>query len=238
MGKQVFQDNIWWGGRELAMGLGGTLLAVSASCNGVYKFDKAAGAWSALNLPHLGRLYSVVADPLTPGRFYVCVVGNESPLQNGEGGLFRTDDDGAIWNNWDITGAEPPEWAKPMLGEGARINQTLHIRWHAPATMALFITLDNAATGEAIVPPMANPHIITPETQGSSHYFFTRDHGEEAEALFRKAFLEEDEPMVEAVHERLGGEDFWDARPLILPTDKAAVMVRRRLMQLRRAEAG
>lgn len=149
----------------------------------------------------------------------------------------RTDDDGAIWNNWDILSAEPPEWAKPMLGEGARINQTLHIRWHAPATMALFITLDNAATGEGIVPPMANPHIITPETQGSSHYFFTREHGEEAEALFRKAFLEEDEPMVEAVHERLGGEDFWDARPVILPTDKAGVLVRRRLMQLRRTEA-
>jgi len=150
---------------------------------------------------------------------------------------IRNDEDGAIWNNWDIVGAEPPDWAMPMLGEGALINQTLHIRWHAPATMALFITLDNAASGEGIVPPMANPHIITPETQGSSHYFFTRDHGDEAEALFRKAFLEEDEPMVEAVHERLGGEDFWDARPVILPTDKAGIMVRRRLMQLRRAEA-
>ena len=148
-----------------------------------------------------------------------------------------TEGDGAIWNNWDITQAEPPEWARTMLGEGARINQTLHIRWHAPATMALFITLSNAATGEAIVPPMANPHIITPETHGSSHYFFTREHGDEAEALFRKAFLEEDEPMVEAVHAAFGDEDFWDARPIILPTDAAAIRVRRRIMQLQRAEA-
>lgn len=148
----------------------------------------------------------------------------------------RQEDDGAIWNNWDIAGAEPPEWARPMLGEGARINQTLHIRWHAPAAMALFITLNHADTGEAIVPAMANPHIITPETPGSSHYFFTRDHGDEAEALFRKAFLEEDEPMVEAVHAQLGCEDFWDARPVVLPTDAAAIRARRRLMQLRRAE--
>jgi vanillate O-demethylase monooxygenase subunit len=148
-----------------------------------------------------------------------------------------TEDNGAIWNNWDITDAAPPEWAVPMLGEGDRINQALHIRWHAPATMALFITLEHAATGAAIVPAMANPHIITPETQNSSHYFFTRDHGEAAEALFRKAFLEEDEPMIEAVHEQLGGEDFWAARPVILPTDKAAVLARRRLMQLRHAEA-
>ncbi|WP_298200704.1 aromatic ring-hydroxylating dioxygenase subunit alpha [Novosphingobium sp.] len=149
-----------------------------------------------------------------------------------------SEDDGAIWNNWDITQAEPPEWAKPMLGEGARINQTLHIRWHAPATMALFITLEDAATGQPIVPAMANPHIITPETPDSSHYFFTREHGPEAEALFRKAFIEEDEPMVEAVHRQLGGEDFWDARPVVLPTDAAAIRARRRLMQLRRAEAG
>ena len=149
-----------------------------------------------------------------------------------------TEPDGAIWNNWDITQAEPPEWAKAMLGEGARINQTLHMRWHAPATMALYITLANGQTGEAIVPPMANPHIITPETPGSSHYFFTREHGAEAEALFRKAFLEEDEPMVEAVHAAFGADDFWDARPVILPTDAAAIRVRRRLMQLRKAEAG
>lgn len=147
------------------------------------------------------------------------------------------DDGGAIWNNWDITAAMPPEWAVPMLDQGARINQTLHIRWHAPATMALFITLEDAATGAAIVPPMANPHIITPETRDSSHYFFTRGHGEEAEALFRKAFLEEDEPMIEAVHAQLGDEDFWAARPVILPTDAAAIRARRRLMQLRRAEA-
>lgn len=148
----------------------------------------------------------------------------------------KVEDDGAIWNNWDITGAEPPEWAKPMLGPDAHINQTLHMRWHAPATMALYITLSHAGTGAPIVPPMANPHIITPETTGSSHYFFTRDHGPEAEALFQKAFIEEDEPMVEAVHRQLGDQDFWDARPLILPTDKAAVLVRRRLMQLRREE--
>jgi vanillate O-demethylase monooxygenase subunit len=146
------------------------------------------------------------------------------------------EDDGALWNNWDITDADPPEWAKPMLGEGALVNQTLHIRWHAPATMALFITLSNAATGEAIVPPLANPHIITPETQGSSHYFFTREHGEEAETLFQKAFIVEDKPMIEAVHAAFGCDDFWDARPVILPTDTAAIRARRRLMQLRREE--
>jgi vanillate O-demethylase monooxygenase subunit len=104
--------------------------------------------------------------------------------------------------------------------------------------MALYITFENAATSEAIVPPLANPHIITPETQESSHYFYTRGHSEADEALFRKAFLEEDKPMLEAVHQGLGDEDFWDAKPLILPSDAGAVRARRRLMQLRKSELG
>ena len=143
---------------------------------------------------------------------------------------------GVIWNNWDMAGAPPQEWQKPMLPPGTLTNQRLHMRWHAPATMALYITFENAASGEAIVPPMANPHIITPETQNSSHYFYSRGHSEEDEALFRKAFLEEDKPMLEAVHAALGGEDFWEARPLVLETDAGAIRARRRLMQLRNGE--
>jgi vanillate O-demethylase monooxygenase subunit len=153
----------------------------------------------------------------------------------------RQDEDagigGAIWNNWDMAGAPPQEWQKPMLPPGSLTNQRLHMRWHAPATMALHITFENAANGAAIVPPMANPHIITPETQNSSHYFYTREHGEDAEAMFRKAFLEEDKPMLEAVHAALGGEDFWEARPLVLEADAGAIRARRRLMQLRKGEA-
>ncbi len=162
--------------------------------------------------------------------------GTNDALINHGKHTVRQDEDGAIWNNWDMTGAPPQEWQKPMLPEGARTNQRLHMRWHAPATMALYIAFENAATGEAIVPPLSNPHIITPETQDSSHYFYTREHGEEAEAMFRKAFLEEDKPMLEAVHENFAGEDFWEAKPLVLETDAGAIRARRRLMQLRRGE--
>ena len=43
-------------------------------------------------------------------------------------------------------------------------------------------------------------------------------------------------PMLEAVHQGFGGEDFWEARPLILETDAGAVRARRRLMQMRKGE--
>lgn len=147
------------------------------------------------------------------------------------------DDSGAIWNKWDMTDAPPPGWAVPMLGVGVKVNQQLHIRWHAPSSLALFIGMQRCDTGEAVMPMMANPHILTPETERSTHYFFTHEPGPEAEAQARRVFLEEDEPMVAAQAEAMGDGDFWDMRPVILPSDKAAIMARRRLMQLRRGEA-
>ncbi|MCW1402615.1 aromatic ring-hydroxylating dioxygenase subunit alpha [Novosphingobium sp. MW5] len=149
----------------------------------------------------------------------------------------ETDDSGSIWNKWDMTGAPPPIWAMPMLNEGDRVDQELHIRWNAPANLALFIRMAKTGAAEPMVPPMANPHILTPETETSTHYFFTHAPGEQEAAQARRVFLEEDEPMVAAQAEALAGEDFWDARPVILPSDRAAILARRRLMQMRKAEA-
>ncbi|MDW8259300.1 MAG: hypothetical protein RML32_07630 [Gammaproteobacteria bacterium] len=43
--------------------------------------------------------------------------------------------------------------------------------------------------------------------------------------------------MIEAVQQRMGDADFWSLQPMILPGDRAAVRVRRRLDKLRRSEA-
>lgn len=150
------------------------------------------------------------------------------------------DDTQAIWNNWDMDGAEPPGWAVPMLGAGEKVDQWLHMRWHAPACMDLNIGLAKAGTSRAnlVLPPLRNPHIITPETQDTSHYFYDHAPGEEQAAQARQVFVEEDEPMIASAHEGLAGQDFWDARPLILPSDAGAIRARRRMMQLRNAETG
>ncbi|QGP80296.1 Rieske 2Fe-2S domain-containing protein [Sphingobium sp. CAP-1] len=149
------------------------------------------------------------------------------------------DASGAIWNNWDMEGVTPPNWAQPMLEPGAQVDQWLHMRWHAPASMALTVGLARAGSDrqDMVVPQMRNPHIITPETAGSAHYFYDHEATEEAAALARRVFVEEDEPMIEAAQQALGDQDFWDARPAILETDAGAIRARRRLMQLRRSEA-
>ncbi len=148
----------------------------------------------------------------------------------------ETDSSGAVWNKWDMTGAPAPGWAAAMLGEGEAVDQQLHIRWHAPASLALFIRMARTGSTDPLVPPMANPHILTPETAISTHYFFTHDPGPEAEAMARRVFLEEDEPMIAAQAEAMGGVDFWELKPLILASDRAAILARRRLMQMRKAE--
>ena len=148
------------------------------------------------------------------------------------------DEGGAISNNWDMEDVAAPMWAAAMLREGQGVDQWLHMRWHAPASMALTVGLARAGTErkDMVVPQMVNPHIVTPETRSSSHYFYDHEATPEAEALARQVFVEEDAPMVEAAQEALGDRDFWDARPAILQSDAGAIRARRRLMQMRGAE--
>jgi len=165
--------------------------------------------------------------------------GTNGALFDGQHSATK-DETGAVWSNWWMPATRPPVWAESMVPEGGKVDQWLEMRWHAPASMALFIGMAHAGTDrqDLVIPAMANPHIITPETATSSHYFFTREPGERAEAMARQVFDEEDRPMIEAVQRSMGDKDFWDERPVILNVDAAAVRARRRLAQLRREEAG
>lgn len=188
----------------------------------------------------MGVNYELIADnllDLSHAEFlHVESFGTNGSLFSHGAQTVEADDSGTIWNKWDMTGAPPPGWAAPMLGEGDAVDQALHIRWNAPANLALFIRMARSGSTDAMVPPMANPHILTPETQNSTHYFFTHNPGPEEEAQARRVFLEEDEPMISAQAEAMAGQDFWDCRPLILASDKAAILARRKLMQMRKSE--
>jgi len=151
----------------------------------------------------------------------------------------ETDHTSGIWNKWDMDCSRAPEWALPIVGDGVSVDQWLHMRWHAPASLALFIGIARTGSNRSapIAPPMANPHILTPKNGTGTHYFFTRGHGDEAAAMARKVFLEEDEPMIRAQQAAMAGNDFWAMRPVIMASDAAAIRARRRLMQMRREEA-
>jgi hypothetical protein len=85
-------------------------------------------------------------------------------------------------------------------------------------------------------------HNMTPETQTSTHYFALSRRPDQVPAevmkkLLEQAFLGEDKPMLEAQQRRVGQDDFWALKPILLKIDAAAVKVRRRLDELIDAES-
>ncbi|WP_255325857.1 aromatic ring-hydroxylating dioxygenase subunit alpha [Sphingobium sp. 15-1] len=132
----------------------------------------------------------------------------------------------------------------PMTGQPC--DQWLNMVWMAPTSMMLEFGAVPQGTEPVQDPYGIAFHIVTPETDRTTHYFFGSSGSfakdEEAKMAFIRdaqfrAFLTEDNPMIEAVDERMDGADFWSMRPAILPNDKAAIRVRRRLEKMCREEA-
>lgn len=91
-------------------------------------------------------------------------------------------------------------------------------------------------------------HLFTPETSTTTHYLFdnSRDFmlgdpqtDERMLGALKKAFGEEDIPMIEAQQLVVGDRDLFDLKPAILVNDRAGVLMRRNLAKrLRAQEAG
>ena len=126
---------------------------------------------------------------------------------------------------------------------GTPIDRWLEVRWNAPALMLLW--LGGVTTGRPREEGRTEPsvHFFTPETVGSTHYFygspFPRSMGAQADTLAqmrlqqtRAVFEEEDKPMIEAVSRRMNGADFWALKPILLSGDGAAVRARRVMERL------
>lgn len=128
------------------------------------------------------------------------------------------------------------------------IDRWLHVRWTAPANMALWAggCAAGADPAQAVVSHQA--HCFTPESAARTHYYyaiaFPRSLGPMAEALaqenvaaLRGPFEQEDKPMIEAVQQRMQGAELWSLKPVLLPGDAAAVRARRLLQARIAAEA-
>lgn len=142
-----------------------------------------------------------------------------------------------LWTTWRIPRVRRFPVLDGHFGPDEPIDQLLELRWDPPASMMLRISWLAAGVDDADVRvSLPTPHIITPEGPGRSHYFWSCDPNEDAERFARAVFDGEDKPMIEAVQQRMAGEDFWNLEPMIIAGDKAAVRARRRLQKLRRAE--
>lgn len=154
------------------------------------------------------------------------------------------EEDGAIAARW--------EWKQtpammifanfmPRPADEARM--FVQVNWTPPANIQLSIgaTQDEGPMDLQHCLGQYDLHTCTPETADTTHYFFaTRRNHLEHDGEFNRmkiqamhaAFENEDGPIIEAVHQRMGTADFFSLKPVLISSDAAPVRVRRRLAQL------
>lgn len=143
---------------------------------------------------------------------------------------------------------EPPAmWVPSLPPDAKRIDFFSNVEWYAPSNVIHPVGCRRLGKPAGVDGGVSScsAHMFTPETDHSSHYFFcnSRDYGvncaqtdDRIRKILSHVFSSEDRPMIEAQQEMIGDADLMSLEPVFLPTDKAAVLVRRRLQQLIDAE--
>lgn len=138
---------------------------------------------------------------------------------------------------WSVTGKGMVKDRE--LRKGALVTTTYDVTWHPVGVMALRVESNPVDTeGDSILE--LSVHIMTPETENTTHYFFETGQGGQKEGveIMLNVFRDEDGAMLEEVQENMEDQEFWSLNPLILTHDTAAVMARRVVQRLKRQEIG
>ncbi|MGR4863116.1 Rieske 2Fe-2S domain-containing protein [Caulobacter sp. LARHSG274] len=151
--------------------------------------------------------------------------------------------DRSVFNYRMRSGLSAPAGVRALFGFDDRpVHTKTHMTYHAPGLLDLDAGnwYPDQDEDEGLLIPQA--HCVTPETEFSSHYFYSagRNRGHDdprvadaMTALLDTAFREQDEPMIEAVQSRMGSVSDLDVlRPVLLTTDAAPVAARRLLAKL------
>jgi vanillate O-demethylase monooxygenase subunit len=154
--------------------------------------------------------------------------------------------DGVIWSHVENHNRTPLPFGR-MFDSRPRVDARTDTFWHAPSLVHLDISLrePGSARGEGDDVEFPSLHLLTPETEGSTHYFWTmlRNVKLDDEGLSSKirggleqAFANEDKPVIEMQQRELGDADLMGLKPVLLQTDSTAVRARRVLQGLLEAE--
>lgn len=127
------------------------------------------------------------------------------------------------------------------------VDARANMRWDAPALLLLDNGFTPAGRPREEGCSLPSAHLLTPETETSTHYFWVvaRDsHVENPETSEQLAFVaseifsNEDSPMLQACQQNMGGTtDLMSLNPVMLQTDASALRARRLLKVRLQAEA-
>ena len=115
----------------------------------------------------------------------------------------------------------PSPLFKPVWGKSERVDQVSDMSWAVPSSLSMdiFVTFPDGAREDGLCMPML--HLLTPETDGTTHYHwrlgrnFNLGDGAYSARLVTtvtNAFVDEDAPVIEAIQRNL--DCFGSKRPL------------------------
>lgn len=138
--------------------------------------------------------------------------------------------------------ASPPNVELLGMDPDVPVYTDLTMTWHPPAMLDFAAGTWEIGTPREAGSNLPALHVITPETEFTSHYFFLvgrnrrlNDPAVDAELLkmLERAFIEQDEPMIEMVQRNMDGiSDITALNPVLLHTDAAPISARRMLASL------
>jgi phenylpropionate dioxygenase-like ring-hydroxylating dioxygenase large terminal subunit len=129
------------------------------------------------------------------------------------------------------------------------VDHWMRATWEPPGLCRLDVGVTPAGQSESSGIRRRGSHLLTPETETSTHYFFanTRNYrqtdpqaDQDISEWQRIGFEEEDKPILEAVQKLMGTPDLMSQKPVLLSPDAAAMRARRIMENLiaREASAG
>lgn len=192
--------------------------------------------------------YQLVTDNLLD-LSHVDFIHPEARIPEGYGNFVnKVEQRGDQVFNWLWKPNSTPNYIQAALRESASAKADVfsHMEWNAPALMMLRTGLQDPGEPEGSDLNLPSAHLMTPETETSTHYFWTvsRDRKKDdasIDELYLTAlthiFSTQDGPMIEQAQEAMGEEtDLFAHHPVILSSDAAAVRARRILQKLIREE--
>lgn len=139
----------------------------------------------------------------------------------------------------------PPALRGELPSPDTPIDLRISVDWHAPGIMILHFGGTPTGHPPEEGPATVNAHIMTPQDETNTHYFFwnsrnfRKEDGQYNQMLadmLRHAFGTEDKTMLQAQQAVVGRADFDSLGPVLLRTDAGPVQVRRALAKMIAAE--
>ena len=169
-----------------------------------------------------------------------------SPEQVGAGQELKEEGEHIICNRWMPNVSVPRIFDMLYRRDGKPVDMWTNMRWIPPSCFFLDSGVHEAGGQREDHGWYYGIHILTPETERTTHYHFaaampsgtklTPENAQKFRELRRYAFESQDKPVIDAQQAAIGDSDFWAMKPVLLSIDVGPVRMRRALSRMLKAE--